>query len=50
LLAARSVALDDLERHGVPASVVPLLRDIAASDLDPVTRQHARQLARGEHL
>lgn len=50
LLAARTVALDDLERHGVPASVVPLLRDIATSDLDPVTRQHARQLARGEHL
>lgn len=49
-LGARVVALDDLERNGVPAVVLPWLRDVAASDPDPVTRQHARQLARGERL
>ncbi|MEI8256003.1 MAG: hypothetical protein WCJ30_10065 [Deltaproteobacteria bacterium] len=49
-LGARVVALDDLERLGVPPGVLHSLRDIAASDPDPITRQHARQLARGEHL
>ncbi len=49
-LDARVTALDDLERHGVPVSVLPWLRDLAASDPDPVTRQHARQLARGERV
>ena len=49
-LDALGIALDDLERQGVPAAVIPLLREIAASDPDPITRQHARQLARGERL
>jgi hypothetical protein len=49
-LGARTLALDELERHGLPASALPALREIAASDPDPVTRQHARQLARGERL
>jgi hypothetical protein len=49
-LGARDLALADLERNGDIAALAPILRDIAASDADPVVRQHARQLARGERL
>lgn len=49
-LDARRIALADLEAHGVPPSVLSALREVAREDPDPVTRQHARQLARGQHL
>lgn len=50
VLGARRLSLADLEAQGVPAAVVPLLREIARTDPDPITRQHAKQLARGERL
>jgi hypothetical protein len=45
-LDARGLALRDLESRGAPAAVRLLLRDVARSDPDPITRQRARQLAR----
>jgi hypothetical protein len=49
-LRARDLALTDLERNGVLPALTSLLRAIASSDPDPIIRQHARQLARGERL
>jgi hypothetical protein len=49
-LDARRLALTELETRGVPLALVPLLREIARTDPDPITRQHAKQLARGERM
>jgi hypothetical protein len=49
-LGARAAALRELETRGVPAVLLASLKEVAKSDADAVTRQHARQLARGEHL
>lgn len=49
-LGARAIALGDIERNGLPAALMPLLRTVASSDTDPVVRQHARQLVRGERV
>jgi hypothetical protein len=46
-LGARTIALGELADNGVVAGVLGLLREIAKSDADPITRQQARQLARG---
>ena len=49
-LGGRGIALSEMERRGVPSAVLSALKDVARSDPDAITRQHARQLARGEHL
>jgi hypothetical protein len=49
-LEARAIALGELEARGVVAGVLALLREVARTDADPITRQHARQLARGTTL
>jgi hypothetical protein len=46
-LGARTIALGELADNGVVAGVLGLLREIAKSDADAITRQQARQLARG---
>jgi hypothetical protein len=46
-LGARTIALGELANNGVVAGVLGLLREIAKSDADAITRQQARQLARG---
>lgn len=45
-LGARAIALGELGERGVVPGVLALLREIARSDPDPITRQQARQLAR----
>ncbi|MFO0559782.1 MAG: hypothetical protein U0269_17315 [Polyangiales bacterium] len=47
-LGARSIALTELAVNGVAPGVLGILREIAKSDPDAITRQQARQLARGE--
>lgn len=47
-LGARAIALSELAANGVLPGVLALLRDIAKNDPDSITRQQARQLARGE--
>lgn len=49
-LGARRVVLSEMEARGVPSAVLSVLKEVAKSDPDAITRQHARQLARGEHL
>ncbi len=46
-LCARAIALSEIAENGAPPGVLGLLREIAKSDPDAITRQQARQLSRG---
>jgi hypothetical protein len=46
-LGARSIALGEMAERGVVPALAALLSEVARSDPDAITRQQARQLARG---